>query len=148
MAKVYQAQVPQGMNIKGVTLLTADTSLTAPSTNGVVLMTGGANGTRMDGIKVRALGTNVQTVLRIFINDGLGVLASNFSLVDEVKLAASTAAPTDSAQPADIKLFPINYDGVGGGELPPYLYANEKLYVSLGTTVAAGYAITAFGADY
>lgn len=148
MAKTYQAPFVQNPNIGKATLTTADTSLTVPTTAGAVLLTAGTNGTKIDGIKVRALGINVATVLRIFVNDGVGILATNFSLVDEVALSASTASTTASAQTADIKLFPINFDTMGGGEIPPYLAAGQKIYVALGTTVAAGYAITAFSGDF
>ncbi|OCZ54309.1 hypothetical protein [Dehalobacter sp. TeCB1] len=148
MAKTFDIPYPQVPQIGKVTLTTADASLTAPTTAGQVLMTGGAEGTRMDGIKVRALGTNVQTVLRVFFNDGLGTAAANFSLVYEVKLSASTASATDVSQASDVILLPINYDGAGSGVLPPVLKAGQKIYVSLGTTVAAGYAITGMGGDY
>jgi len=94
------------------------------------------------------LGTNVATVLRVFINDGLGILASNFALVDEISLPASTASVTAPTQSVDVKLYPINYDNAGSGELPPYLKAGQKLYVSLGTTIVAGVTVTAFGGDY
>lgn len=148
MAKFYQAPFVQAQNIGKVTLLTADTSLTVPTTAGAVLFTAGLNGSKLDAIKVRALGTNLASVLRIFVNDGLGVLATNFTLVDEVALPASTASAIASAQTADIKLFALNYDNAGGGELPPYLAPGQKLYVSLGTTVASGHAVTAFGGDF
>jgi hypothetical protein len=133
------------------TLVTADTSLTTPNTQGQGLLTGGTNGTRVDAIKARALGTNVASVLRIFFNDGLGTAASNFSLVAEIKLPASTAAIADVTG-TDILLLPINYDNAGGvngnAVLPPYLKSGQKLYVSIGTTVATGWAITGFGGDY
>jgi len=132
-------------NIDNVALTTSDTSLTVPA--GTILITGGTNGTRIDAIKVHALGTNVASLLRVFYNDGLGVLAANFALVHEVSLPVSTAsvvAPTA----ADIVLMPLNFDGNGGGVLPPYLKAGQKLYVSLGTTVVAGWEVVCFGGDY
>lgn len=139
---------PIAQNIGFKTLITADTSLLAPVTAGAVLLTAGLNGSKIDGIKVRALGTNVATVLRIFVNDGQGVAASNFSLVDEIALPVSSASTTAPTQTSDIKIFSMNYDNAGGGELPPYLKAGQKIYVSLGTTVVSGYAVTAFGGDY
>ena len=148
MAANTQPIFPLAPNIGHATLTTADTSLTAPATAGVVVLTGGANGTRVDGMKVRALGTNIQTVLRIFFNDGLGVAAANFSLVYEQTLPISTASATAPAQSLDILLLPDNYDNAGSGCLPVALKSGQKLYVSVGTTVAAGYAVTAFGGDY
>ena len=129
------------------TLITADTSLVTPVTNGVVIITGGENGTRIDGMKIRALGTNIDTVLRVFINDGIGVLAVNFALVHEVQLVASTAG-TDDITGVDLSLLPFNYDNAGGGEITPFLASGQKLYVSIGTTVASGYAVSVFGGDY
>jgi hypothetical protein len=154
MAKTYQAPFVQNQNIGKTTLINADTSLTAPTTAGVAVFTAGANGSKIDAMKVRALGTNVATVLRVFVNDGLGSAATNFSLVYELALPASTASATAPAQANDILLFAENFDNMGGstssgnGVLPPYLGAGQKLYVSLGTTVVAGYAVTVFGGDF
>lgn len=146
--KTYDVPFPQTPNINKVTLTTADTSLTAPTTAGQVLITGGANDTRLDSIKVQALGTNVATVLRVFFNDGLGTAASNFTLVHEETLPATTAIATTAIAGGNITLLPINYDNLGNGKIPPYLKSGQKLYVSLGTTVAAGWSATAFGGDY
>jgi len=148
MAKTYSVPYAQNPNIGKVTLLNADTSFTTPTTAGAIAITAGVNGTRIDGMKVRALGTNVQTVLRVFLNDGLGTAATNFSLLYEIKLPASTAVATDTTQSSDILILPTNYDNAGSGNIPPYLPSGYKLYVSLGTTVAAGFAITTIGADF
>ncbi len=134
-------------HVSSVNLLTADTNFKAPVTNGKVLVTAGTNGTRIDAVKIRALGTNVATVLRIFWNDGLGVDEANFSLVHEVALAATTVQ-TANLTGVDTVLLPINYANDGNGVLPPALNAGQKLYVSLGTTVASGYAVTFMGGDY
>ncbi|ACL77321.1 hypothetical protein [Ruminiclostridium cellulolyticum] len=134
-------------HVSSITLLTADTNFKTPATNGKVLVTAGTNGTRIDAVKVRALGTNVATVLRIFWNDGLGVEEANFSLVYEVELTATTVQ-TSKITGVDTVLLPINYANDGNGVLPPALNAGQKLYVSLGTTVASGYAVTFMGGDY
>lgn len=134
-------------NVSKVNLLTADTSFKTPTTNGAVLCVGGINGTRVDAIKVRALGTNVATVLRIFWNDGLGTAEANFALIYEVALAATTVQ-TANITGLETLILPINYANDGNGALPPTLAANQKLYVSLGTTVAAGYTVTFMGGDY
>lgn len=139
--------VPITQNIGSVTLTTADTSLTSPTTAGATALTAGANGTRIDGMKVRALGTNVATVLRVFIKTG-----GSYALFYEVALPASTASTTAPAEATDLYLLPVNYDngaaGNSNGVLPPYLKSGQSLVVSLGTTVAAGYAVTAWGGDY
>lgn len=147
MAKTFDFPCVQSQNVGFKTLTTADTSLTAPTTAGQVLMTAGVEGMKLDCIKARALGTNVASLLRIFVNDGLGTAAANFSLVHEVILPVSTLSQS-AVEAAEIVLFPINYDGAGGGVLPPYLKAGQKIYVSLGTAVAAGWSVSGYGGDF
>lgn len=84
----------------------------------------------------RALGTNVATVLRVFVNNGASnATAANNSLIAEFTLPATTLSET-AAQPDYI--MPLNF------ALP----AGFKLNCTLGTAVAAGFAITAFGGEY
>lgn len=123
-------------------LTTADTSLTAPTTAGASLLLAGANGTRIDGIKVRAVGTNDASVLRVFVHDG-----TNYTLVHELDLAASTAA-TAAETGTDYTLLPINYDNAGAGVLPPYLPTGHSIYASIGTAASAGWAVSIYGGDY
>lgn len=137
----YPAEINVGMAI----LQAADTSLTSPTTAGAILLTAGANGTRIDAVKVRALGTNDATVLRLFI---LNTKANAYSLVDEAAIPASTLQSAAPTQSVDKVLLPVNYDGGGAGELPPYLPAGYKLIVSIGTAVAAGLSVTGYGGDY
>jgi len=147
MAANVKPIFPITMQVNNKTLTTADTSLTTPITNGQTILTGGANGTRVDVIKARAVGTNVASLLRVFFNDGLGTAASNFSLIHEEVLPVSTLSQV-AIEAAPITLFPINYDGMGTGVLPPYLESGQKIYISIGTTVAGGWAVTGFGGDY
>lgn len=137
---------PLTPNIKFVTLITADASYTVPTTAGAVIFTAGVNGSKVDQIKARALGTNVQTVLRLFVNDGLGVLAANFTLVYEKMLPASTAAATDITG-IDIDILIPKDTGVNVCPIP-YLAPGQKIYASIGTTVAAGWSVSAYGGDY
>lgn len=147
MAKVYDFPCTQTQKVAFKTLTTADTSLTAPTTASQIIMTAGPEGLKVDAIKARAVGTNVASLLRVFLNDGLGVAAANFSLIHEEVLPLSALSQT-AVEAAAITLFPINYDNAGGGVLPPYLAPGQKLYVSLGTAVAAGWVVTGFGGDY
>ena len=111
----------------------------------VTVFTAGANGSRIDQIKVRALGTNVATVLRFFINNGsTNATAANNSLVHEITAAATTlsevAALADNdvlIQKGDQYVCPI-----------PYLPAGYKINVTVGTTIAAGLQVTVYGGDY
>lgn len=111
----------------------------------VTIATGGSNGTRLDMIKVRALGTNVATVMRFFINNGQANSGpTNNSLVHEITLAATTL--NEAAALADTEVTISR-----GTEVfcaIPYLPPGHKLNVVLGTAVAAGYQVTVFGGDY
>ena len=137
---------PLNPNVEFATLITADASYTVPTTAGVVIFTAGVNGSKVDQIRARALGTNVQTVLRLFVNDGLGTAAANFTLVYEKMLPASTAVATDITG-ADIDILVPKDTGVNVCPIP-HLSAGQKIYASIGTTVAAGWSVSAYGGDY
>ena len=84
----------------------------------------------------RALGSNVATVLRVFINNGAtNATALNNSLLAEITLPATTlseiAAQTDY-------VLPLNF----------VIPAGFKLNCTIGTAVAAGYALTIIGGEY
>jgi hypothetical protein len=84
----------------------------------------------------RALGTNVATVLRVFINNGsVNTTAANNSLIAEITLPATTLSEV-AAQPDFV--LPFNL------AIP----AGYKLNATLGTAVAAGFALTAVGGEY
>lgn len=84
----------------------------------------------------RALGTNVASVLRVFINNGgVNTTAANNSLIGEMTLPATTLSEV-SAQ-ADYML-PLNF----------VLPAGFKINVTLGTAVAAGYQVSVIGGQY
>ena len=142
-----KAIYPISPNVSGKNIMVADTNLKAPVTNGIILVTAGENGTRIDAVSVRSLGTNVATVLRIFWNDGTGIGESNFQLIHEVLLPATTAQ-TANVTGSDIILLPINFANDGRGVLPPALKSGQKLYISLGTTVASGYSVLFMGGDF
>jgi hypothetical protein len=98
--------------------------------------TGGTNGTRLDFIKVRPLGTNVATVIRIWLNNGSATTtAANNSLYLERTLAATTNSET-SEQP-DVAL-PMSITIPSG----------YRVYATFGTAVAAGFHLTAVAGDY
>ena len=100
------------------------------------LFTAGVNGSRIDSIKVKPLGTNVATVLRLFVNNGSSpTIPTNNSLIFELTLPATTASQTAAL---------AAYQEVLDIAIP----AGYKLYGSLGTEVAAGYQVTVFGGDY
>lgn len=118
--------------------VTANTTkdLTSGTIYGPILTANATNGTRVDYIKVRPLGTNVQTVMRVFINNGAATgTAANNSLFMERTLTATTVSETTEL--ADV-LLSLNIS----------LPAGFRLYATFGTAVAAGFHLTAVGGDY
>lgn len=123
------------------TVLTANTAKDGTGTV-VTVATAGINGARIDSIKVRALGTNVATVMRFFINNGgANSTPSNNILFHEVTIAATTLS--EVAALADTF---INFNGVSQPQLA--LPAGYKVNVTIGTAVAAGLAVTSIGGNY
>lgn len=132
---------PIAPNVDGGKVMTADTSYETPTTNPVTLFTAGENGSRIDMIKARALGDNVDTVLRLFVYDGV----SAYRLVHETTLPASTAA-ADGETGSDIDV--LRNTGYEAVPVIPYLPAGYEIVGTIGTTVASGWMVTVFGGDY
>lgn len=119
----------------GQTITTANTAKDGTGTV-VLLYTAGANGSRVDAIKVRSTGTAVATVIRIFVNNGAtAATATNNSLYTEATIAATTlsevGAQTDNSLTMNISL-PATY----------------RVYATIGTSVAAPLQVSAVGGDY
>jgi hypothetical protein len=84
----------------------------------------------------RPLGTNVATVLRLFINNGgVNTTAANNSLFAELTLPATTLSEI-AAQPDYV--LPLNF----------VVPAGYRLNATIGTTVVAGFAVTIIGGEY
>jgi hypothetical protein len=100
------------------------------------IVTAGANGTRVDYLRLRALGTNIATVCRVFINNGsTTATAANNMLFTEFTCPATTLAA--AAALAEVTI-PMNVS----------LPVGYKVYVTFGTAVAAGFHVSAVGGDY
>jgi hypothetical protein len=94
------------------------------------------NGGRVDYLNITPLGTNVATVMRVFINNGLvNTTASNNKLLKEITLPATTLSEVAALAPV---MLPLNL------AMP----AGYKLFVTVGTAVAAGFAVVAVGSDF
>ena len=84
----------------------------------------------------RPAGTNIASVLRVFINNGsTNATAGNNILITEASLPASTANAAGALAPVEL---PLNFAIPGG----------YVIFVTLGTTVAAGYFVACIGGDY
>lgn len=103
----------------------------------VTLMTGDANnGSQINKLRVVHLGTNIATVLRIFLNNGsTNAVAANNCLVKEITIAANTLDQDTASVAYEI---PLNMA----------IQPNYKLNLTIGTAIAAGLAIEAEGGDY
>jgi hypothetical protein len=100
------------------------------------VFTAGADGAFVQRLLARSLGTNVATVLRVFLNNGgANTTAANNVLIHEMTLPATTLSEVAAQPPYELALnFPV----------PP----GYKLLCTLGTAVAAGYAVTVLGGSY
>lgn len=94
-----------------------------------------ASGAFIDMIKVLHRGTNVVTVLRIFANaNATNATAANNTLIDDLTCPAYTLVQ-NAAQPP--LLIPIKR----------WFPSGTKLFYTLGTAVASGFAITVYGSN-
>jgi hypothetical protein len=122
-------------SLTGKTIATANTAVDGTGTV-VTLFTAGADGGRVEKVRARALGTNVASVLRVFINNGSSnTVAANNVLWDELTLPSTTIS-----QVAQL----LNQEIVLNLTLP----AGYTIFCTIGTTVAAGYALCAIGGSY
>ena len=97
---------------------------------------GNASGNFIQKIVARPLGTNVASVVRIFVNNGAtNATAGNNALLIEAALPASTLNPAGAMTGVEI---PLNL----------VLPASYNIHAALGTAVAAGWIFTAVGGQY
>jgi hypothetical protein len=124
-------------DIQWVDAITA-ANTTKDLTSGTIYLafTAGANGSFVQRIRFRTLGTNVASVARVWINNGSTTgTAANNTLWDEISLPATTV--TETAAQSNYEL-PLNF------ALP----IGYTIYVTLGTAVAAGWDAIVIGGDY
>ena len=121
----------------GITILAANTTTDLTSGTSYLVFTADAtNGGQLPRLRIRPLGTNVATVMRIWINNGSTTgTAANNTQWDEVTLPATTVSQVAALQGYDV---PMNLS----------LDPGFKVYVTLGTAVAAGFDVTAPGGNY
>jgi len=104
--------------------------------NILVFTSDATNGGFVQRIRLKAIGTNVAAVARIYINNGsANGTASNNVFYGEISLPATTATTTAATVDVD---YPLNI------ALP----AGYKLYVGLGATVAAGWVASVIAGAY
>lgn len=112
----------------GPVLLTATGDYTGVSGNYKLVFTSDSvNGSYLQRLRFKSLGTNVATVARIFINNGgLQTISINNGFYGECTLPAVTASNTSGT---------IDVDYIMTFAIPP----GFRVYAGLATTVAAGW---------
>jgi hypothetical protein len=114
----------------------ANTAKDGTGTVVTVFTADATEGGRIGTLTARAIGTNVVTVLRVFINNGsTNATPANNVLIAEMTLPATTLTETAAQPPYEL---PLNRT------LPP----GYKINCTLGTAVAAGYALSIDGGKY
>ncbi len=115
----------------------ASANYTGDGANNFLIFTADStNGGFVQAIRCKAIGTNVASVLRLFLNNGSApTTAANNAFFGEVSLPATTA--TNTAGTIDID-YPIN----------KALPAGFRIYGGLATAVAAGWVCVPWSGKY
>ena len=101
------------------------------------VFTAGANGSYVRRLLVKALGSNVATVMRVFVNNGSTQgTASNNVLIREIPMTSSSASNSAAIGP--------DYEEV----LNLVLKGGFVINVCIGTAVSGGYSVMAEGGDF
>lgn len=121
----------------GQTLVTATGDYTGVNNQNKIVFTADAtNGSFLQRLRFKALGTNVASVARIYMNNGGDqTIAVNNALIGEQTLPATTAINTASTIDLD---YPMNMA----------LNPGFRIIVGIATTVADGWIVTPVGGDY
>lgn len=114
----------------------ANTTKDLSSGTAYLAFTASDNGGYVQRMRFRPLGTNAASMARIFINNGgvTGTSANNI-LWDEITLPSTLNSETSALPTYEI---PLNF------ALP----AGYRLFVTIGTVVVGGFAITVIGGKY
>lgn len=117
-------------------LIAANTAKDGTGTVATVFTADVTNGSYLQKLVVRPRGTNVASVLRVFLNNGgSNATSDNNALIAEVGLPATANSEIASLTGNEL---PLNIP------VPP----GYRVNVTLGTAVAGGYVVSAFGGDY
>lgn len=115
---------------------TANTTKDLTSGTISLIFTAGADGAFVNTIVGQPHGTNVASLARVFINNGLTTAtAANNTYYGQIGLPAITN--NEAAEVPNVS-FPVNI------AIPP----GYRIYVTLATAVAAGWQFSAVGGDY
>jgi len=125
-----------------VEIKTANTAMDGTGTVSTIF-TAGADGGRVERIRAKANGTNVATVLRVFINNGgNNEVEANNILYAEKTIAATTVSAVAALLTNELP------DTVDPTSFPIVLPAGYKINVTIGTTIVSGLQVMAIGSSY
>lgn len=114
----------------------ANTAMDGTGTVTTVFTADATEGGRIEELRCTPDGTNVATVLRIFVNNGsVNTTAANNALIKEVSLPSTTASAVQAGTGVVVPL---------GLSLPP----GYKINITLGQAVAAGWRFAGIGGKY
>lgn len=123
-----------GMN-QLITLAAADFT-GAGANNSLIFTADATNGSYVERIRLKAGGTNVASVMRFFINNGaVNTTAANNVFHGEISLPATTLNNAGATVELD---YPLGF------ALPP----GFRIYMGMGTAVAAGWVASVVGGNY
>lgn len=126
---------PATPNVGSGKVLAANTAVDGTGTL-VTVFTAGLNGAIVDSVSIVHLGSNVATVLRLFVKDG-----ANYDLFFEKTIATNALSQT-----AESVQYDVLFNGTDRKRLT--IPANVQLVACVGTAIAAGIQVTCFGGDY
>lgn len=128
-----------GKNVRNSYITTgtaANTNFDGTGTVATVFTADATNGSKVETVTFTHMGTNIATVLRIFVNNGsTNATAANNSLIYETTMAAYSASQTAASTQV-----------IWQGNV--YLPAGYKLNVTTGTGIASGVMVNAQGSDF
>lgn len=126
-----------GASAMAPTMTAAAADYTGISANNRIVFTSDpTNGSKLERLRLKAAGTNVAAVMRIYINNGgLATTAANNALWGEISLPATTASTTAGVVDID---YPMNLT------LPP----GFRVLAGLGAAVAGGWSVIGVGGKY
>lgn len=120
------------------TITAANTAKDGTGTTLLIMTADATEGGNLGAIVCEPLGTNVATVLRVFLNNGsTPATAANNTLIGQISLPATTLSETSTATLQAV-------ERIFNRPIPP----GYRVYACLATAVAAGWQITSFSGDY
>lgn len=114
----------------------ANTAFDGTGTVATVFTADATDGSRVNKVRLTHIGTNVATVVRLFLNNGsTNAVATNNALVKEIAMAANTASQTAISVAVEVDIDLV-------------IPAGYKLNCTIGTAIASGIMVVAEGGDY